>query len=110
MTYIRFGLCALFVAAGILTIATSVLGTYRFRFALNRMHSASVGDTLGLLLICLGMIVAWGFSPAVGKLVLIIVMMWATSPVASHLIAQLECRTDEELKNHMEIQDWREKP
>ena len=109
MSWIRFGFCALFLVSGILTIATSILGTYRFRFALNRMHSASIGDTLGLLLICLGLMTAWGASWASAKLILIVVLMWAASPIASHLIAQLECRTDDELAQHMARQDWREK-
>ena len=109
MSWIRFGLCALFLAAGVLTLAIALLGTYRFRFALNRMHSASVGDTLGLFLICIGLMIAWGFTWASAKLILIILLMWAASPIASHLIAQLECRTDGELMEHMGKQDWRQK-
>ncbi len=108
MSIARFAFCALFVAAGIVTLAISILGTYRFRYALNRMHSASVGDTLGLFLICIGLMIAWGVDWASAKLVLVIIFMWAASPVASHLIAQLECRTDAELLEHMEMQDWRD--
>ena len=105
METVRFAVVALLVGAGILTLLISLYGTYRFRFALNRMHSASVGDTMGLLLVCTGLIVAQGFTWASAKLLLIVILMWTASPVAGHLIAQLECKTDEELTRHMEIRD-----
>ena len=47
---IRFVLCALFTLGGLFILITGVVGVYRFHYALNRVHSAALIDTLGILL------------------------------------------------------------
>ena len=84
---------------GTLTIATicllsyalisAAIGVYRFSECLTRMHAAAMGDTLGLGLIILGLIVLFGFSFTTVKLVLVVAFLWTTGPVSSHLIAQM---------------------
>ena len=101
MEWIRFILGALLMTAGLAVFGLSVFGVYRFRFVLNRMHAAAMGDTLGLLFMLLGLIVFAGFSFPSLKLLLIIVMLWLTSPVASHLIARLEIKVNEQLSDHV---------
>lgn len=102
--WVRFGFCALFILFGMFAEFAALLGVFRFRFALNRMHSASMGDTLGLMLIMIGLIIAYGIDFASLKLIVIIIFMWIASPVASHLVAELEMLTDDELKQHMSIE------
>lgn len=97
MEWIRFILAALLMLAGVLMIILAVLGVYRFHFVLNRMHSAAMGDTLGILFIILGLMVAIGWDMALLKLGAIIVFMWTASPVASHLITKLEYLTNDHL-------------
>ena len=48
--WIRFGLCAAFLLAGLFIMVVSIIGLYRFDFALQRIHAAALGDTLSLLL------------------------------------------------------------
>ena len=99
--WIRFGFSALFCIAGIFFVAMSVFGVYRFRYVLNRMHVAALGDTLGISLILLGLIVARGFSAVSLKLLLVIVFFWIASPTSSHLIARLETTTNEKLGDYV---------
>lgn len=105
LSWIRFGIAAVLALGGLFVIVTSLLGVFRFRFALNRMHAAGAIDSLGLLLIAAALIVAFGFSVASLKLLLIVVFLWITSPVASHLVSRLEVMTDEELEKHVTIED-----
>ena len=100
-SWVRFGFCAFFCLAGILVVAVSVFGVYRFRYVLNRMHVAALGDTLGVSLILLGLIVARGLSAVSLKLLLVIVFFWIASPTASHLIARLETTTNEKLREYV---------
>ncbi len=79
--------CLLF---GLFFIVSAVIGNYRFKFALNRMHSAALGDTLGLLGIVLGMCFYHGLNATTVKLLAIVALVWITSPVASHLIMLME--------------------
>ena len=52
--WIRFGLCAAFLLAGLFIMVVSIIGLYRFDFALQRIHAAALGDTLSLLLFTIG--------------------------------------------------------
>ena len=69
---LRYCLGALLLLAGILVMGVSMLGIYRFKYVLNRMHAAAITDTLESLLVMLGLVVIRGLSFASAKLLLII--------------------------------------
>ena len=73
----------------VFVMISAAIGVYRFSECLTRMHAAAMGDTLGLGLIILGLIVLFGFSFTTVKLVLVVAFLWTTGPVSSHLIAQM---------------------
>lgn len=100
---LRFGLCAFLMATGLVFEISAVFGVYRFHYVLNRMHAAAMGDTMGILMIMLGLVVANGFSFVSFKLLLIVLLFWMTSPVASHLIGRLELVTNEELDREVSL-------
>ena len=84
----------------LLTIGTvlgiiSVLGTFRFKFVLNRMHAAAIADTGSLLLCIVGLCLLTGFSFVTLKFIAIILFFWIASPVSSHLISNLVYHTME---------------
>lgn len=93
---IREIIAAVLFILGILIFITSTIGIYKFRYVLNRMHAAALGDTLGILLAVAGGVVYYGFQFISLKLILIVIILWITSPVASHFIAKLEITTDPE--------------
>ena len=99
--WLRFVLGALLIASGVIVLALSLFGVYRFNYVLNRMHAAAMGDTLGILLVLGGLIVFSGFTAVSFKLLLTIVMLWLTSPVSSHLIGRLEVHINEKLDRHL---------
>ena len=73
--WIRFGLCAVFMLAGLFIMVVSIIGLYRFDFALNRIHAAALGDTLSLLLFTVGLLIAVGFHAVAWKLILVLVLI-----------------------------------
>lgn len=85
---------------GLLIFLIEIVGVFRFKYVLNRMHAAAMGDTLGIGSCLLGLIVMCGFSFTSLKLFLVIAFLWFSSPVSSHLIARLEAATDEEPQMH----------
>ena len=101
---IRFILCAAMLAVGLFFEISAVIGVYRFDTALRRMHAAAMGDTLGLFFILLGMLVANGLDLAAVKFLMLIFLLWNTSPIASHLIGKLEYETNESLDR--EVVKW----
>lgn len=102
---IRYIAAAIFILGGLSIMAIAVFGVYKFRFVLNRMHAAAMGDTLGILFILIGLMLANGFSFGTLKLFLVIIFLWFASPVSSHLIARLEVTTNEKIKEQCEVEE-----
>lgn len=91
--WIRLILGTVFLFAGLFVVITSVIGIFRFNVVMNRMQSAALGDTMGLFLSLCGLLILHGFSPVFFKFLLIILLLWLTSPVTSHLILKMELYT-----------------
>jgi len=100
---LRFILCALLIGIGLVFEICAVIGVFRFHYVLNRMHAAALGDTMGILMIMLGLAVASGVNLLSLKLLLIIFLFWTASPVASHLIGRLELTTNEDLNREVKL-------
>lgn len=95
--WIRFCMAAVCLVTGLFFMVFAVFGVNRFHHALNRMHAAAMGDTLGILFVFAGLIVIRGFSMDSLKLFLVILFFWTAGPVSGHMISRLEAMTDERL-------------
>lgn len=82
---------------GLFTLIIAVVGIFRLSTMLNRIHVAAKCDTLGALMILTGLMVLSGWSVFSLKLLLVIVFLWLCNPVASHLVARAEVRTNRNL-------------
>ena len=82
--------------AGIFVFAAAAFGVFKFKYVLNRMHVAAKCDSLGALLILVGCMILGGFSFMTLKLLLVLLILWITSPVAAHLIVKAEVKTQDE--------------
>ena len=103
--WIRFGISAVLTLAGMFMIVSAVFGVFRFRYALNRVHAAALIDTLGILFMVAGLVVARGFQIVSLKMVIVVLFLWLTSPVSSHLIGRLEMTVNDHLDQEMTVQD-----
>ena len=95
--WIRFALSAACLVTGLVFMILAVFGVNRFHRALNRMHAAAMGDTLGILFVFAGLILIRGFSMDSLKLFLVILFFCTAGPVSGHMISRLEAMTDENL-------------
>lgn len=102
---IRLIACAILTVAGLCCLVTGVVGVFRFKYSLNRIHSAALLDTVGILLMLLGVIVATGFNVSSAKLLVVIAFLWLTSPVSGHLIGRMEITINDDLDKVMTIVD-----
>ena len=98
--WIRFFIGAFLLLFGLGIFAIEMIGVFRFKYVLNRMHAAAMGDTLGIGFSLLGLILMSGWNFTSLKLLFVIVFLWFSSPASSHLIARLEVTTDEEKDKH----------
>ncbi|MBR6184994.1 MAG: monovalent cation/H(+) antiporter subunit G [Clostridia bacterium] len=106
LEWARFLLCAALLAAGLFFLLTALLGVNRFRFVINRLHPAGIGDTLGLLLLSLAAVVYAGFDQVTVKILCIVTFFWITSPVCTHLIGRLVRETDKK-QFEAEAKEWK---
>ena len=87
---LRIGIAVVLIALGLIVIAISILGLFRLRDALERIHAGALTDTLGALLVLAGVAVLCGFTAHTLKIVVLLVILWLTGPISSHLIARME--------------------
>ena len=99
--YIRLGCAAVLLLAGLFCFLSAVAGNYRFRFVMDRIHSAGIGDTLGLLCVVLSLAVASGPRMATLKMILVLVFFWVGSPVSTHFLSQVEYFNNVRLTDHL---------
>ena len=101
--WVRFAIAALLLLGGMVTLLATVVGIFRFPSVLNRIHFAAKCDTFGVLLTLSSLALMMGWDLAVLKLMLIVICIWITIPVASHLIADLEVSTNPNLSRECEV-------
>jgi len=77
----------LLVAGGLFAIVGAI-GLLRMPDLFTRMHGASITDTLGAGLILLGLMLQAGFTLVTAKLVLVGLLIFFTSPTATHALAR----------------------
>lgn len=103
LEWIRFIAGVGLLLAGLCIFVLQLFGVFKFKYVLNRMHAAALGDTLGIGVSLTGLILLSGFNATSLKMALILIFLWMASPVASHLISRLEVVTNEQLEEHCEL-------
>jgi len=75
------------LSAGGIFILIGGIGVVRLPDLYTRMHAASLTDTIGTILILVGIMLQAGLSLAVIKLTAILVFLLLTGPTASYALA-----------------------
>lgn len=81
-------LSALFVLAGGFFLVVGGLGLVRLPDLFTRLHAVGVGDTLGVGLFMLGFLFLVDLGSVTIKLVLVLLFLLLTGPVATHALAK----------------------
>lgn len=81
-------LALVLIIAGSVVALIASIGLVRFPDVLTRMHAASKPQTLGLMLITLGVAIAWWRPEAFGLMLLVLLAQMITVPVSSTMIAR----------------------
>lgn len=103
--WIRFIAGAACIGIGLIFFIVELYGVFHYKYVLNRMHAAGMGDTLGISMSLIGLMIFSGFNYTTLKMALVIIFLWCASPVASHLISRLEVTTNEELEDYCEVEE-----
>ncbi|NLL47725.1 MAG: monovalent cation/H(+) antiporter subunit G [Firmicutes bacterium] len=74
---------------GVLFFALTSFGLMRMPDAYCRIHAVSLGDTLGLLCITLGLLFLMDGIANLVKLVMVLIIMWIVNPTISHYVSKV---------------------
>lgn len=85
-------LAVAFVSAGVFFLVTGAAGLIRFPDFYTRMHASGKCDTLGVLLVLIGIACHEGASLISAKILLIAAFIFVASPTATHAIARSALR------------------
>ena len=108
MELLRFVIGIAFLIMGLLVFVVQLVGVFKFKYVLNRMHAAGMGDTMGISLCLIGTMFLYGWGFTTLKVALIVAFLWLASPVSSHLISRLEVTTNEELEKYCKLEEKEE--
>lgn len=84
---------ALLILLGALLCLVAAIGLVRLPDVLNRMHAASKPQTLGLVLLCVGLALILRTTSATLMLALAAMLQLATAPVATQVMGRSAYRT-----------------
>ena len=80
------------LATGAVVLLLASIGLFRLRDALSRQHAATKAGSLGIACIVLGAALIAGDAAWIFRALLIVAIVWATLPVASHILARAALR------------------
>ena len=100
---VKYALAALLFSSGLFVLGVATLGLYRLGYVLNRIHASAKCDTLGATLVLLGVCVLTGISFTTLKLMVLIIFIWLTNPVAVHMIGRAEVLTNPYLEDELKV-------
>jgi len=98
---------AFLLLGGSFFVMIATLGVIRFPDTLSRMHAATKAGAFGVALLLIAACLHWGSTTNVVKSVLILMLFYVTTPVASHLLSRAAYRTCRD-HQRLEEDEWHE--
>lgn len=76
------------ILIGAVLCLIAAIGLLRFRDVPTRLHAATKPQVLGLMVICVAVALSLRSWPAVGMLVAIVAIQFATAPLSAHMVGR----------------------
>ncbi len=95
----------IFIAIGLIGYIFAVIGNFKFKDMLKRMHAAGIADAFACASFVIGCIILNGFNLTSLKLFIAGVVLYFTSPVSSHMLAKLEADANDKLEECCEVEE-----
>ena len=103
MELLRFILAAIFLCSGLFVLGVATYGLFKLDYVLNRIHASAKCDTLGTLLVLIGVAILSGFTFTTLKLFMLILFIWLANPAAVHIIGRTEVMTNPYIEDECEV-------
>ncbi|MBR1552641.1 MAG: monovalent cation/H(+) antiporter subunit G [Schwartzia sp.] len=93
----------LLIGLGLIFLVGSMIGMLRLPDFYSRVHASGNSETLGTMLVFLGLAVYNGVSITSAKLLIILAFIFVGNPIGSHILAKTAYKTGHPVwtKNHL---------
>jgi len=98
-------LTSFFLLGGAFYVMIATLGVIRFPDTLTRMHAATKAGAFGVALMLIAGSLHWGTTDAIVKSLIILVLFYVTTPVASQLLSRGALRQFKD-KAKLDVDEW----
>jgi len=88
MTILQNSLAVFLVVVGLVTMLTGSAGIIRLPDFFTRTHAASLAETVGIILVLIGLAVYEGLTLNAAKILLAVAFIALASPVGVHMLAR----------------------
>ncbi|MCP5102765.1 MAG: monovalent cation/H(+) antiporter subunit G [bacterium] len=89
---LQYVLASIFISLGAFFLLIGSVGLIRLPDFFCRTHATGKADTLGIMLVILGLVLTQGFSVNSAKLLIIIAFVGLTNPTATNALARAAFR------------------
>ena len=86
-------LAFLLMGAGLIFLVGSMIGMLRLPDFYSRVHASGNSETLGTMLVFLGLAVYNGFSITSAKIIIIFLFVFVGNPIGSHILTKAAYKT-----------------
>ena len=92
-SFLQEMIAALLMGVGLIFLIGSMVGMLRLPDFYSRVHASGNSETLGTMLVFLGLAVYNGISITSAKLLIILMFIFAGNPIGSHILAKAAYKT-----------------
>lgn len=93
---VREIISAVLLIIGFVLMVISAIGVIRLPDFFSRLHASSIGETLGIVLAALGLVVYEGVSLTSVKILLVAAALFLVNPLGTHLIGKAAIHSGKE--------------
>ena len=90
---VQEAVAALLMGLGLIFLVGSMIGMLRLPDFYSRVHASGNSETLGTMLVFLGLAVYNGVSITSAKLLIILMFIFVGNPIGSHILAKAAYKT-----------------
>ena len=92
-TFLQEMIAALLMGLGLIFLVGSMIGMLRLPDFYSRVHASGNSETLGTMLVFLGLAVYNGFTITSAKLLIILMFIFVGNPIGSHILTKAAYKT-----------------
>lgn len=92
-TFLQEMIAALLMGLGLIFLVGSMIGMLRLPDFYSRVHASGNSETLGTMLVFLGLAVYSGVSITSAKLLIILMFIFLGNPIGSHILTKAAYKT-----------------